>query len=120
MEITLSSEMFESMIEKSGLNYSDFAKTIGLTPSNFRTIRRELRGGNAPNPRIIAAIRYHFGGGDALLVNMARDALAALQELEAAYGRDARPPHAPDPRAPWGRARAIIAKAVHRGLIPPL
>ena len=121
MTAALSSEELEAMLVGSGLTASDFAREMRMQPSNFRKLRAELRVGETINANIADAIRYRFGSRDARLIGIARVALAAVVELEAAYGRDARPPHAPDPRAPWHRARSLIDKAKAAGLLdtPP-
>lgn len=116
----MTSEELEAMLAGSGLNASDFAREMRMQPSNFRKLRAQLREGQFVNPHIADAIRLRFGSRDARLLGIARDALAALVELEEAYGRDARPPHAPDPRAPWGRARMVLNRAATGGLLDPL
>jgi hypothetical protein len=118
MTAPLTSDELESILNASGLDASAFADAINMDPRNFRRMRKDLREGL---PKISAtlsdAIRFRFGGRNALLSEIATEALTALIELEQAYGRDARPPHAPDPRAPWERARRIIARARKGGVV---
>jgi hypothetical protein len=108
----------ESIIAASGLNYSDFAKAIAMTPEGFRRMRRDVRTrGGTIGARLADAIHHRFGVPDGKAGIILSDALSSLVELCEAFGRDARPPHAPDPRAPWERARRLIERARRAGLI---
>jgi plasmid maintenance system antidote protein VapI len=110
----MTADELEAMITSSGLTASGFAQVMDMDVNNLR----KYRNGKKPiSPRLADGFRLRFGSRDARLITIARDAVEALAELIQAYGCDARPPHAPDQRAPWERARRVVARAEKGGIL---
>jgi membrane glycosyltransferase len=98
----------ETIIAASGLNYSDFARAIDMTPEGFRRMRRDVRErGGTIGVRLAGAVYHRFGIKVDKNSVILGDAFDALIDLCSAF---------PDDSIICARARHLIERARQEGL----